>query len=93
MKDSEILYEALRKYESSDIQSLYAEFGEEITARIIDIFGGGVIYIPLKSTIMKEYISECVKRECTDSSDYFKIAQKYGISARTVRRIVDRKGR
>ncbi|MDO5560925.1 MAG: Mor transcription activator family protein [Oscillospiraceae bacterium] len=90
MTRSKELEEVIKEYKSCNVQSLCAEFGAEITARIIQIFGGDVLYIPRASTILKDHNSKCVIEEYQAGASFSDIAKKYDMSPRTVRRIIER---
>ncbi len=84
------LEEELKNYKSESVQLLYTEFGAEITAQIIRLFGGESLYIPLESTILRENKSDCIIKEYQSGSSCRIIAANHGVSKRTVRRIVER---
>ncbi|MDO5559285.1 MAG: helix-turn-helix domain-containing protein [Oscillospiraceae bacterium] len=90
MTRSKELEEVIKDYKGCSVQSLYAEFGAEITARIIHVFGGDFLYIPHASTILRDHISKCVIEEYQAGAGYRDIAKNHDISTRTVRRIIDR---
>lgn len=74
---------------NSDIQLFASEFGVENTDKLIELFGGSTIYIPMLDTITRK-----VGRNQLIICDYLKglsyktLSRKYGISERQIRRII-----
>lgn len=90
MKDLKVLVQAIEKSNNHDIKLLYDEFGVETIAKIIHMFGGGSIYIPLEETILKDYTAQQIVNDYKHGDNFKTISQRYNMSERTVRRTIDR---
>lgn len=90
VKDLKVLVQAIEKSNNHDIKLLYDEFGAETIAKIIHMFGGGSIYIPLEETILKDYTAQQIVNDYKHGDNFKTISQRYNMSERTVRRTIDR---
>lgn len=84
--DFDIEYDSLNE----DQKILYDCVGEMVFKRIINVLGGGDIYIPLRKSLSKLSRNEQIKRDF-DGDNYKELAKKYKLTTRTIRGIVDKR--
>lgn len=65
--------------------------GAEHIRKLIDIFGGSHIYIPLAETVERKYRDMNIYDDFLSGMSYSKLRNRYGLSEQTIRNIVNSK--
>lgn len=75
---------------SGEQRELAETIGLESYRKLVEQYGGNPLYIPKSKTVLKEIIRKEISKNF-DGKNYRKLSIKYGLSEKTIRKILSEK--
>ncbi len=74
--------------DNETILELVDLIGAEHTWKLIEMFGGSQLYLPMPENIAREYRNSKIYKDYKNGLDYKKLKTKYRLSEMTIRKII-----